>query len=90
MHAQTINEYPDAKNTFEYHNSEQISERSEYLLQPYYHVQHEYDTDIYTFSLGLSDIGIITSQLIIAQIIAITINRDHLRHITYTYHTRCN
>ena len=30
-----INEYPDAKNTFEYQNNERISECSEYLLQPY-------------------------------------------------------
>ena len=30
-----INEYPDAKNTFEYQNNERISEWSEYLLQPY-------------------------------------------------------
>ena len=34
-HAQTLNEYPDAENTFEYQNNERISEQSEYSLQPY-------------------------------------------------------
>ena len=34
-HAQTLNKYPDAENTFEYQNNERISEQSEYSLQLY-------------------------------------------------------
>ena len=31
-HVQTLNEYPDAKNTFEYQKNKQISKQSEYSL----------------------------------------------------------
>ena len=33
-HAQTLNEYPDAENTFEYKNYQQISKRSKYHCSP--------------------------------------------------------
>ena len=53
-HAQTLNKYLDAKNTFEYQNNKRLFEWSEYLLQPYYQPQQTVsnnDMKVYCISL---------------------------------------